>query len=132
MIQGYIPEEDWLVLAELGYFFCVLCAKELSVQVVKDMEKLVPVLLCKLEMIFPPCLFISMMHLIIHLPSEALLNDTVQPRWCYGPERMMKKLWEKCKNKAKIDPSMAQAFLYEEVTKNFTTSYYNVWIGPRA
>jgi hypothetical protein len=124
MIRGYIPEEDWLVLAELSYFFRVLCAKELSVQVVKDMEKLVPVLLCKLEMIFPPGLFVPMMHLIIHLPSEALLNGTVQPRWCYGPERMMKKLREKCKNKAKIEPSMAQVFLYEEVT-NFTTSYYN-------
>jgi hypothetical protein len=37
---------------------------------------------------------------------------------------MMKKLWEKCKNKARIEPSMAEAFLYEEVT-NFTTSYYN-------
>ena len=27
MLRGYIPEEEWLVLAELSYFFRVLCAK---------------------------------------------------------------------------------------------------------
>ena len=29
MLCGFIPEDEWLVLAELSYFFCVLCAKEL-------------------------------------------------------------------------------------------------------
>ena len=29
MLRGFIPEDEWLVLAELSYFFCVLCAKEL-------------------------------------------------------------------------------------------------------
>ena len=30
MLRGFIPEDEWLVLAELSYFFHVLCAKELS------------------------------------------------------------------------------------------------------
>jgi hypothetical protein len=54
MLRGYIPEEEWLVLAELSYFFRVLCAKELSDGVLEDMEDMAPELLCKLEKIFPP------------------------------------------------------------------------------
>ena len=30
MLCGFIPEDEWLVLAEMSYFFRVLCAKELS------------------------------------------------------------------------------------------------------
>ena len=58
MLRGYIPEEEWLVLAELSYFFRVLCAKELSDGVLEDMEDMAPELLCKLEKIFPPVFLI--------------------------------------------------------------------------
>jgi hypothetical protein len=30
MVRGYVPKHVWQVLAELSYFFCQLCAKELS------------------------------------------------------------------------------------------------------
>jgi hypothetical protein len=39
MVRGYVPEHVWLVLAELSYFFHQLCAKELSLTVIKDLEK---------------------------------------------------------------------------------------------
>jgi hypothetical protein len=71
MVRGYVPESLWLVLAELSYFFRQLCAKELSCTVVDDLEKAVPMLLCKLEKIFPPGFFNPMQHLIMHLPNEA-------------------------------------------------------------
>ena len=38
MLRGFIPEDEWLVLAELGYFFRVLCAKELSPGLLEEME----------------------------------------------------------------------------------------------
>ena len=71
MVRGYVPEHVWLVLAELSYFLRQLCAKELSRTVIDDLEKGAPVLLCKLEKIFPPGFFLSMQHLIVHLPYEA-------------------------------------------------------------
>jgi hypothetical protein len=40
------------VLAELSFFFCQLCAKELSLAVIEEMERMAPVLLCKLEKTF--------------------------------------------------------------------------------
>ena len=71
---GYIPEHVWQVLAELSYLFCQLCAKELSRTVIDDLEKAAPLLLCKLEKIFPPGFFLPMQHLIVHLPYEARMG----------------------------------------------------------
>jgi hypothetical protein len=74
MVRGYVPEHIWLVLAELSYFFHQLCAKELSQKVIEDLERMAPMLLCKLEKIFPPGFFVPMQHLILHLPYEARMG----------------------------------------------------------
>jgi hypothetical protein len=46
MVRGYLPDHIWKVLAELSYFFRILCAKELSKKQVKKLEEAAPVLLC--------------------------------------------------------------------------------------
>ena len=76
-----------------------------------------------LEKIFPPGFFLSMQHLIVHLPYEARMGGPMQNRWCYPIERCLKTIRKKCGNKAKIEASMAEAFINEEVS-NFTTTYY--------
>jgi hypothetical protein len=40
MVQGYVPKHVWLALAELSYFFCQLCAKELFQNMVEDLENM--------------------------------------------------------------------------------------------
>jgi hypothetical protein len=105
MVRGYVPEHVWLALSELSYFFHQLCAKELSRNVVADLERLAPVLLCKLEKIFPPGFFNPMQHLILHLPYEARMGGPVQGRWCYPIERCLKTIRKKCRNKCKIEAS---------------------------
>ena len=62
------------MLAELSYFFRQLCVKELSWTMIADLERMAPVLLCKLEKIFPPGFFNPMQHLILHLPYEARMG----------------------------------------------------------
>jgi hypothetical protein len=79
MVRGYVPEHVWLALVELSYFFRQLCAKELSRTVIDDLENVAPVLLYKLEKIFPPGFFNLMQHLILHLPYEAQMGG------CAGP-----------------------------------------------
>jgi hypothetical protein len=74
MVRGYVPKHVWQVLAELSYFFCQLCAKELSRVVIDKLEQIVPVFLCKLEKIFPPGFFNPMEHMILHLPCETRLG----------------------------------------------------------
>jgi hypothetical protein len=123
MVRGYVPEHVWLVLAELSYFFRTLCAKELSRTLVADLERIAPVLLCKLEKIFPPGFFNPMEHMILHLPYEARMGGPVQGRWCYPIERCLKVIRKKCGNKSKIEGSIAEAYILEEVS-NFTSVYY--------
>ena len=88
MLRGFIPVDEWLVLAELSYFFRVLCAKELSPGLLEEMEQWAPELICKLEMIFPPSFFNPMQHLNLYLPTEARLGGPMQNRWCYSTERL--------------------------------------------
>ena len=123
MVRGYLPDQVWQVLAELSFFFRQLCAKELSLTVIEEMKRMAPVLLCKLEKIFPPGFFNLMQHMILHLPYEARMGGPVQDRWCYSIERCKKVIRTKCKNKCKIEASIADAYILEEVS-NFTSKYY--------
>ena len=81
-------------------------------------------MICKLEKIFPPGFFTPMTHLLLHLPNEVLLGGPVQYHWQYDPERQNKHLRQKCGNKAKIEASIAEAVILEEVS-DLRTSYYS-------
>jgi hypothetical protein len=75
--RGYISDVVWKTLAEVSYFYRQLCAKEIKRDVMEQLEKEAPVLLCKLEKIFPPGFFNPMQHLFIHLPYEAKVDGPV-------------------------------------------------------
>jgi hypothetical protein len=122
MVRGYVPEHVWLALAELSYFFHQLCAKELSRTMIDDLRNEAPVLLCKLEKIFPPDFFNLMQHLILHLPYEARMGGPVQAHWCYPIERCLKTLRKKYRNKGKIEASITEAYILE--VSNFIEKYY--------
>ena len=51
------------------------------------MKSDIVVILCKLEMIFPPAFFDIMVHLAIHFPNEVLLGGLVQNKWMFHTER---------------------------------------------
>jgi len=74
-------------LTEISHFFKDLCSATLKEECLRRMEENIPIILYKLERIFPPGLFDSMEHLLIHLPHEALLGGPVQYRWMYPFER---------------------------------------------
>uniref|UniRef100_A0A251TUS8 DUF4218 domain-containing protein n=1 Tax=Helianthus annuus TaxID=4232 RepID=A0A251TUS8_HELAN len=52
------------------------------------MENEIGKILCDLERIFPPSFFDVMVHLSVHLASEAKLGGTVHYRWMYPIERV--------------------------------------------
>jgi hypothetical protein len=74
MFRGYMPDAMWQAIAELSYFYRQICAKEISKNMMEKLEKEIPVLLCKLEKIFPPGFFNPMEHLLIHIPYEAKVD----------------------------------------------------------
>jgi hypothetical protein len=82
-----LPDPIWKPLAELSKFFKDLCSTSLKEDELRRMQQNIPLILCKLEQIFPPGFFDSMEHLPIHLPYEALVGGPVEYRWMYPFER---------------------------------------------
>jgi len=65
-----------------------------------------------------------MEHLLIHLPHEASLGGPVQFRWMYCFERYMGHLKKKVKNKAKVEGSIVEQYINEEIS-TFCTYYFD-------
>jgi hypothetical protein len=53
VLHGYLDDDIWEALAELSYFYRQLCAKEIKKDMMEKLEKEIPVLICKLEKVFP-------------------------------------------------------------------------------
>lgn len=64
-----------------------------------------------------------MEHLPIHLPYEARLGGPVQFRWMYPFERYMGHLKKKVKNKAKVEGSIVEQYINEEIS-TFGSYYF--------
>jgi hypothetical protein len=53
MFHGYLDDDVWTALAELSHFYRQLCAKEIKKNMMEKLDEEIPVLLWKLEKIFP-------------------------------------------------------------------------------
>lgn len=113
----------WDPLTELSIFFRDLCSKKLLVDRLEKQEKDIAVTLCKLERVFPPGFFDSMEHLPIHLSYEARVGGPVEYRWMYPFERHLNHLKRKVKNKARVEGSICEAYVLEEIS-NFCSRYF--------
>jgi hypothetical protein len=87
------------------------------------LENEIPVLIYKLEKIFPPGWFNPMQHLLVHIPYEAKVGYPVQYRWMYHIERALKYLRAIVSNKARVEGSIAKSFLLKEITY-FSSVYF--------
>ncbi|XP_066316152.1 uncharacterized protein [Miscanthus floridulus] len=88
-LRGLVRKDAYEAVAELRTFFRELCNRNLRIDVVKWLKEEIPLILCKLEKIFPPAFFDVMVHLAVHLPDEALLRGPVQYGWMYPIERRL-------------------------------------------
>ena len=86
-IHGVLHKNVCEAIIGLCNFFKQLCSKVLTTYQLQNQENDVVVNLCKLERIFPPSFFSIMMHLPMHLASEAKIAGLVQYRWMYLIER---------------------------------------------
>ena len=86
-IRPYLNKDVCNALMELYGFFQKLCAKTMYVTDLERLEEGIVIILCKLEIIFPPDFFDIMIHLAVHLPREAKLARLVSYLWMYPFER---------------------------------------------
>ena len=70
-------------------YFSQLSARSLRKSDVKQLRGDIIEVLCKFEQIFPLTFFISMIHVMIHLPEETILARSVNYRWMYPIERYL-------------------------------------------
>ena len=88
-LRGLLDNDIYQTIAEFGKFFRELCSQRLNKDLLARMKTEIPIILCKLEKIFPPAFFDVMVHLAVHLPDEAILRGLVQFGWMYPIERRL-------------------------------------------
>nr|GEV18947.1 hypothetical protein [Tanacetum cinerariifolium] len=80
-LQQYMPSDVEKPLIELCLFFKQICSQTLMVDdMLKAQSKMIDIL-CNLELIYPLAFFDIMIHLVIHLPLEAIFGGPIRPRW---------------------------------------------------
>jgi hypothetical protein len=121
-LRGLVRKDVYEAIAELGAFFRELCSRNLRIDVVKKLKEDIPLILCKLEKIFPPAFFDVMVHLCVHLPDEALLRGPVQYGWMYPIERRLGTLKNFVRNRARPEGSIAEAYMASD-TLTFCSRY---------
>ncbi|CAL2255126.1 unnamed protein product [Prunus armeniaca] len=105
----HLLSEDVVKLIMLSIFFSQLTAKTLRKTNMFQLRHDIFQVLCKFEMIFPPAFFTNIMHVMIHLPEEALLAGPVNYRWMYPIERLLGELKKSVRNRAKPEGSIIEA-----------------------
>jgi len=86
-MHSVVQAEVVKLVCELCSFFKAICAKVLDLEELDDLERQVSKTLGDMEALFPPSLFIIMVHLVIHLVSEAKLGGSVMYRCMYPIDR---------------------------------------------
>ncbi|GKF78571.1 hypothetical protein Tco_0234139 [Tanacetum coccineum] len=122
-LQQCLPSSVATPIIKLCSFFKQICSRTLiKDDMVKAQSKVIDIL-CNLELIYPPAFFDIMIHLVIHLPLEALEGGHIRPRWMFPFERFMKKLKGYVRNKAKPEGSIAEGCVAEEAL-TFSSHYF--------
>lgn len=111
------------VVSDLCSFFKGLCNKVLDMSELDKMEHEIVQTLCELEQLFPPSFFTIMVHLTVHLISEAKLGGPVHYRWMYPVERYLMQLKSYVRNKAQPEGSIAELYIKDECL-TFCSRYF--------
>nr|GEV39085.1 hypothetical protein [Tanacetum cinerariifolium] len=113
-LQQYLPNKIAKPIIELCSLFKQICSATLMEDAMLKAQIKVVNILCDLELIYSPALFDIMIHLVIHLPLEALEGGPIRPRWMFPFESYMKKLKGYVRNKAKPEGSIVEGYVAEE------------------
>ncbi|KAI3817395.1 hypothetical protein L1987_11185 [Smallanthus sonchifolius] len=80
-VRGFLTKDTYTPIVDLCTFFKQLCSRTLLVEDMKKAKDAIITILCKLELIYPPAFFDIMVHLVLHLPDEAIRGGPVCMRW---------------------------------------------------
>ena len=110
-ICGILPKNVRHTITHLCSFFSSICCKVIDPLKLDELEDEIVVILCELEMCFPPYFFDIIVHLVVHLVREARLCGPMYLRWMYPVERYMKILKRYVKNHYRPEASMIESYI---------------------
>jgi hypothetical protein len=113
-IRGILPDKVRKTITRLCLFFNAICSKVIDPLKLDELERESALILCQLEMYFPPSFFDIMEHLIVHLVREIRLCGPVYLRWMYPVERYMKILKGYTMNPHRPEASIVERYIAEE------------------
>jgi len=124
-IRGILPETVRVTITRLCFFLNAICSKVVDPKHLDDLENQAAIILCELEMYFPPSFFDIMVHLIVHLVWEIRLCGPVFLRWMYPVKRYMNVLKGYTKNKYRPEASIVERYVAKEAIE-FCSEYINM------
>jgi hypothetical protein len=124
-IQGIMDEHVSQTLFGLCNFFDVISWKSIGVKKFKRLQEEIVVIICELEMYFPPAFFEIMVHLLVHIVEDIV---QLRPTFLHSMmpfERMNGVIKGYVRNRSCPDGSIAKSFLTEECI-SFCMNYLNI------
>jgi len=121
-IRDILPNKVMLVITRMCFFFNAIYSKVLDLVKFDDLKNEAAIILCQLEMYFPPALFDIMVHLIVYLVREIKCCGPVYLRWMHPVECYMKILKGYTKNLHRPEASIVERYITEEAVE-FCSEY---------
>lgn len=124
-IRGIMDDHVRATLTGLCNFFDVITRKSISVKKLARLQEEIVVILCEMEMYFPPAFFDVMVHLLIHIMDDIV---SLGPAFLHNMmpfERMNGVTKGYVRNRSHPDGSIVQGWLTEECI-SFCTNYLDI------
>ncbi|XP_021866491.2 uncharacterized protein [Spinacia oleracea] len=112
-IRSILPKNVRYAIIRLCFFFKAIHSKVINPKDLDSLEIEIAVILCQLEMYFPPAFFDIMIHLPIQLVREIRFCGPTHMRAQWAFERQMKTYKGYVKNTFRPEACIAERMLYE-------------------
>ena len=124
-LRGIMDEHVRETLFGLCKFFDVISRKSIGVNQLGRLQEEIVVILCELEVYFPPAFFDIMVHLLVHVVEDIVQLGPMFLRSMMAFERMNGHIKGYVRNRSRPDGSIAKGFLAEECI-SFCTNYLDI------
>lgn len=127
-IRGIMDAHVRETLFGLCNFFDVISRKSIGVRQLRRLQEEIVVILCELEMYFPPAFFDVMVHLLVHIVEDII---QLRPTFLHSMmlfERMNGVIKGYVRNMSRPEGSIARGFLTEECI-SYCTNYLGVCVA---
>src|SRR4051812_25629398 len=124
-MRGIMDDHVRETLFGLCNFFDVISRKSVGVRQLRRLQEEIVVILCELEIYFPPAFFDVMVHLLVHIVYDIIQLGPTFLHSMMPFERMNGVIKGYVHNMARPDGSIAQGFLTEECI-SFCTNYLGI------